>query len=53
MTHPTAPRDLAEHDRAGIAGRLHTPDPAAVERKATRNRRWSLRCGPSPGPAAN
>ena len=32
MTHPTAPRDLAEHDRAGIAGTLHTPDPAAVAR---------------------
>ena len=32
MTHPTAPRDLAEHDRAGIAGTLHTPDPAAVDR---------------------
>ena len=32
MTHPTAPLDLSDHDRAGIAGTLHTPDPAAVER---------------------
>lgn len=32
MTHPTPPRDLSEHDRAGIAGRIITPDPAAVER---------------------
>ena len=31
MTTP-APRDLSEHDRAGIAGRIITPDPAAVER---------------------
>ena len=32
MTTPTPPRDLSEHDRAGIAGTLHTPDPAAVDR---------------------
>ena len=32
MTHPTAPLDLSDHDRAGIAGTLHTPDPAAVAR---------------------
>ena len=32
MTTPTPPRDLSETDRAGIAGRLHTPDPAAVAR---------------------
>ena len=32
MTTPTPPRDLSEHDRAGIAGTLHTPDPAAVAR---------------------
>ena len=32
MTTPTPPRDLGEHDRAGIAGTLHTPDPAAVDR---------------------
>ena len=32
MTTPTPPRDLSEHDRAGIAGRIITPDPAAVER---------------------
>ncbi len=32
MNHPTPPRDLSEHDRAGIAGRLHTPDPKAVAR---------------------
>ncbi len=32
MTLPTPPRDLSETDRAGIAGRLHTPDPAAVDR---------------------
>lgn len=31
-TPPTPPLDLSEHDRAGIAGTLHTPDPAAVER---------------------
>jgi hypothetical protein len=29
---PTPPHDLSEHDRAGIAGTLHTPDPAAVAR---------------------
>ena len=33
MNHPpTPPRDPSDHDRAGIAGRLHTPDPAAVAR---------------------
>ena len=32
MTHPTAPLDLSDHDRAGVSGTLHTPDPAAVER---------------------
>ena len=32
MTTPTPPLDLRTHDAAGIAGRLHTPDPAAVER---------------------
>jgi hypothetical protein len=32
MTLPTPPHDLSEHDRAGIAGTIHTPDPAAVER---------------------
>ena len=32
MTLPTAPLDLSETDRAGIAGTLHTPDPAAVAR---------------------
>jgi len=32
MTTPTPPLDLSEHDRAGIAGTLHTPDPAAVDR---------------------
>ena len=32
MTTPTPPRDLSEHDRAGIAGTIHQPDPAAVER---------------------
>ena len=32
MTTPTPPRDLSETDRAGIAGTLHTPDPAAVAR---------------------
>jgi hypothetical protein len=31
-TSPTPPLDLSEYDRAGIAGTLHTPDPAAVER---------------------
>ena len=30
MTHPTAPLDLSDHDRAGVSGTLHTPDPAAV-----------------------
>ena len=28
----TAPRDLSDHDRNGVAGTLHTPDPAAVAR---------------------
>ena len=32
-TPPTPPRDLSERDRAGIAGRLHQPDPAAVDRR--------------------
>lgn len=33
MTTPhTPPRDLSEHDRAGIAGTIHECDPAAVER---------------------
>jgi hypothetical protein len=32
MTTPTPPRDLSERDRAGIAGTIHTPDPAAVAR---------------------
>ena len=32
MTTPTPPLDLSEHDRAGIAGTIHQPDPAAVER---------------------
>ena len=32
MTTPTPPHDLSDHDRAGVAGTLHTPDPAAVER---------------------
>ena len=32
MTTPTPPRDLSETDRAGIAGTLHTPAPAAVAR---------------------
>ena len=32
MTHPTAPLDLSDHDRAGIAGTIHECDPAAVER---------------------
>ena len=31
-TPPTPPRDLSEHDRAGIAGTIHPVDPAAVER---------------------
>ena len=31
-TPPTPPHDLSDHDRAGVAGTLHTPDPAAVER---------------------
>ena len=31
MTTP-APRDLSEHDRAGIAGTIHECDPAAVAR---------------------
>ena len=29
MTTPTPPRDLSDHDRAGIAGTIHQPDPAA------------------------
>ena len=32
MTTPTPPRDLSEHDRAGIAGTIHPVDPAAVDR---------------------
>ena len=32
MTDFTPPRDLSTHDAAGVAGTLHTPDPAAVER---------------------
>ena len=32
MTLPTPPRDLSERDPHGIAGTIHTPDPAAVER---------------------
>ena len=32
MTTPTPPRDLSEHDRAGIAGTIHECDPAAVDR---------------------
>jgi hypothetical protein len=32
MTLPTPPRDLSETDRNGVAGTLHTPDPAAVAR---------------------
>ena len=32
MTTPTPPLDLSERDAHGIAGTLHTPDPAAVER---------------------
>lgn len=31
-TPPTPPRDLSERDRAGIAGTIHQPDPAAVDR---------------------
>jgi hypothetical protein len=31
-TPPTPPRDLSEHDRAGIAGTIHECDPAAVAR---------------------
>ena len=31
-TSPTPPLDLSEYDRAGIAGRIHECDPAAVER---------------------
>ena len=30
MTTPTPPRDLSDHDRAGIAGTIHECDPAAV-----------------------
>ena len=29
-TPPTPPRDLSEHDRAGVAGTIHECDPAAV-----------------------
>ena len=32
MTTPTPPHDLSTQDAAGVAGTLHTPDPAAVER---------------------
>ena len=32
MTTPTPPRDLRSHDDAGIAGRIHECDPAAVDR---------------------
>ena len=32
MTLPTPPRDLSERDPHGIAGTIHTADPAAVER---------------------
>jgi hypothetical protein len=32
MNHPTPPRDLREYDRDGIAGTIHQPDPAAVDR---------------------
>jgi hypothetical protein len=32
MTTPTPPHDLRSHDDAGIAGRIHECDPAAVER---------------------
>ena len=31
-TSPTPPHDLRSNDDAGIAGTLHTPDPAAVAR---------------------
>ena len=31
-TSPTPPRDLSERDAHGIAGTIHTPDPAAVDR---------------------
>ena len=31
-TSPTPPHDLSERDAHGIAGTIHTPDPAAVER---------------------
>jgi hypothetical protein len=31
-TSPTPPLDLSEYDRAGIAGTIHQPDPAAVDR---------------------
>jgi hypothetical protein len=31
-TPPTPPRDLREYDRDGIAGTIHQPDPAAVDR---------------------
>ena len=31
-TSPTPPLDLSERDAHGIAGTIHTPDPAAVER---------------------
>ena len=32
MTTPTPPRDLSDHDAAGISGTIHPADPAAVER---------------------
>ena len=32
MTTPTPPLDLSTQDAAGVAGTLHQPDPAAVER---------------------
>ena len=32
MTTPTPPHDLRTHDAGGVAGTLHTPDPAAVDR---------------------
>ena len=32
MTTPTPPRDLSEHDRAGIAGTIPECDPAAGDR---------------------
>jgi len=32
MTTPTPPLDLSTQDAAGVAGTLHTPDPAAVDR---------------------